>query len=52
MNLSETEKDKYHIVSLTCENENNDTNELIYKTEIDSQTEKNLWSPKGKEGEG
>ena len=27
----------------------NDTNELIYKTEIDSQTQKtNLWLPKGK----
>ena len=27
----------------------NDTNELIYKTETDSQTEKtNLWLPKGK----
>ena len=26
----------------------NDTNELIYKTEIDSQTQKtNLWLPKG-----
>ena len=31
----------------------NDTSELIYKTEIDSQTEKtNLWLPKGKKGEG
>ena len=30
----------------------NHTNELIYKTETDSQTEKtNLWLPKGKEGE-
>ena len=27
----------------------NDTNELIYKTESDSQTQKtNLWLPKGK----
>ena len=27
------------------------TNELIYKTETNSQTEKtNLWLPKGKEG--
>ena len=27
----------------------NDTNELIYKTEIDSQTQKtNIWLPKGK----
>ena len=30
---------------------NNDTNELIYKTEIDPQTQKtNLWLPKGKGG--
>ena len=31
-----------------------DTNEVIYKTEIDSQTQKtNLWLPKGKgHGEG
>ena len=29
----------------------NDTNELIYKTEIDSQTSKmNLWLPVGKSG--
>ena len=29
----------------------NDTKELIYKTEIDSQTQKaNLWLPKGKVG--
>ena len=31
----------------------NDTNELIYKTETDSQISKtNLWSPKGKGGRG
>ena len=31
----------------------NDTNELIYKTETDSQTQKiNLWLPEGKEGGG
>ena len=30
-----------------------DTNELIYKTETDSQTQKtNLWLPKGKRGRG
>ena len=29
------------------------TDELIYKTEIDSQTQKtNIWLPKGKCGEG
>ena len=31
----------------------NNTNELIYKTETDSQTSKtNLWLPKGKRGGG
>ena len=34
---------------LTCGVFKNDTNELIYKTETDSQTSKaNLWLPKGK----
>ena len=27
-----------------------DTNELIYKTEIDSYTQKKLWLPRGKGG--
>ena len=35
--VSQTEKDKYYILSLTCEILKNGTNELIYKTEIDSQ---------------
>ena len=30
----------------------NDTNELTYKTETDSQTQKNLQLSKGKGGEG
>ena len=34
---SQTEKDKYHMISLMCGIY--DTNEPIYKTEIDSQTE-------------
>ena len=37
-------KDKYHIISLTCENSKNDTNELICKII--------LWSPKAKGEEG
>ena len=49
--ISQTEKDKYHIISLICGILKNDKNELTYKTEIDSQTWKtNLWLPKGKEG--
>ena len=43
------EKDRYHMISLICRIQKNDTNELIYKTKTDSQTLKtNLWLPKGK----
>ena len=35
--VSQTEKDKYHMMLLICGIENNGTNELIYKTETDSQ---------------
>ena len=39
------------MLSLTCEILKNDTHELIYKTETDSQIQKvNLGLPKGKEG--
>ena len=45
--VSQKEKDKYDITSTW--NLTNDTNELIYKTERDSQTLKtNLWLPKRK----
>ena len=36
--VSQTEKGKYHMISLICGILKNDTNELIYETEIDSQT--------------
>ena len=36
---SQTEKDKYHMVSLICGIFKNDTNECISKTEIDSQAQ-------------
>ena len=50
---SKLEKDKYHMLSLICGIFKNDTNELIYKIEIDSQAQKtNLWLPKGKGGGG
>ena len=39
------------MISLICGILKNDTNELIYKTVTDSQTQKtNLWLPKGKGG--
>ena len=34
--VSQTEKNKYHMTFLICGIQKNDTNELIYKTEIDS----------------
>ena len=46
------EKDKYHITYM-WNLKRKDTNELIYKTEIDSQTQKtSLCLPKGKAGVG
>ena len=49
--VRQKEKDKDHMLSLTCEILKNDTHELIYKTETDSQIQKaNLGLPKGKEG--
>ena len=48
--VRQREKHKYHMISLICgiKKKKKDTNELIYKTEIDSQTQKtNLWLPKG-----
>ena len=36
--ISQTEKDKYHMILVIVESKNNDTNELVYKTETDSQT--------------
>ena len=50
--ISQTQKDKYHMISLTCGIYETDTNELIYKTEIDSQTQRtDLWLPrKGSRG--
>ena len=48
---NKSEKDKY-MISLICGILKNDTNELIYKTEIDWQTGKNSRLLKGKGGEG
>ena len=42
-------KDKYQVMSLICGILKNPTNELIYKTETDSQTQKTtLWLLEGK----
>ncbi|MDK7164401.1 hypothetical protein, partial [Winkia sp. UMB3105] len=34
--VSQTETDKYHMISLKCDSYKNGTNEFLYKTEIDS----------------
>ena len=47
--VSQTEKDTYHMISLICGIQKNGTNEPIYKTEIESQMQKtNLWFPREK----
>ena len=47
--LSEVSQTKTNIIyHLYVKSKKNDTNELIYKTETDSQTQKtDLWLPKG-----
>ena len=47
-----SERKKYHYI-MKMWNLKNNTKELIYKTEADSQTWKtDLWLPKGKTGRG
>ena len=51
--VSQTDKDKYHMISLTCGILKSETSDLIYKTETNSRTSKtNLQLPNGKGGEG
>ena len=39
------------MISLTCGILNKDTNELTYKTEIDSENQRiNVWTPTGEKG--
>ena len=45
-----SKKYKYHMISLICGIWKKDTNELIYKTERDPQTENKFMVAKGKEG--
>ena len=46
--VSQTVKDKYHMLSLICGIFKKDTNKFICRTETGSQTLKpNLWLPKG-----
>ena len=51
--LSETSQTKINMIITYTWNLKIDTNELINKTEMDSQAQKtNLWLPKGKGGRG
>ena len=53
--VSQTEKDKFHMIPLICGILKNDTNELIYKIETDSQTtirKQTYGCQGGKEGAG
>ena len=54
--VRQTERDKYMIADISTNEiykKKSDTDELTYKTEIDSQTQKaNLCLPKGKGGDG
>ena len=46
--VSQKEKDKYHIISLICGIEKNSTDELISRAEIESQMSRTkLWLPSG-----
>jgi len=48
--ISQTDKDKYHMLSLICGVSKDVTDEIIYKTETESLTlETNVWYQVGKE---
>ena len=50
--ISQKEKYEYHIISLICGIEKNNTDELISKAETESQMYRtNLWLPSGGMGE-
>ena len=51
--MRQKETDKNHVISLICEILKNDTNELIYRSEMDSQTQvTNSWLTWGKKEKG
>ena len=49
-NGTKSEKDRYHRISLTCGIKKNDKNELIYKTETDSNIEYEFMNSKSERG--
>ena len=49
--VSQTEKYKYHMILLICGILKNGTNELIYKTEMESEMQKQTYGYQGGKGE-
>jgi len=45
--VSQKENDKYHMRSLTCGIQKDDTGELIYKTDTENTLMVNKWERKG-----
>ena len=50
--ISQTEKDKHYMISLTCGILKNSTNELIYKIGTESQTRKQIYGYQRGRGRG
>ena len=49
--VSQKEKNKYHILTHVCETYKNGTNELVYRAEKETQMERtNVWTPWGESG--
>ena len=49
--VSQTEKDKYHIISLICGIYKNGTDELVCRAETETQMQRtNIWTPRGESG--
>ena len=48
--VSQKEKNKYHILVHICGSQKNGIDDLICKTEIETATENKVWTPRG-EGE-
>ena len=49
---SQTQEDKYHMISLICGILKNEKNELIYKTEVESRCRIQTYGYQGMDGEG
>ena len=49
--VSQKEKNKYHILTHICGTQKNGTDELVCKAEIETQMQRtNIWTPRGESG--